>query len=150
MMFRYVGLLAAAAMCVLGCGGNVDGPDGMTRDGVGYCPASGCDNASCIGAQEGARCVGFTTSEDRGWGGYCLSGICTEYVPVVCYIKQPAMTERGCDGSGTVTGGHRIDFEYLGAAESCSGIAGEFGYCAPGSSCQVYDGDTLIGLGVCQ
>lgn len=58
---------------VVGCGGE----SGFSSSGElpPSCPPSGCDNASCVGAKEGAKCLGFTGSEGRGWVGFCVADV---------------------------------------------------------------------------
>lgn len=136
---------------VVGCVGEPEGPPGTSPADLGSCPPSGCSNASCVGAADGARCVGFTAQEQRGWGGYCVAEVCTEYVPVRCSLKvQPPMTVVGCDGSGTVTGGYGVYFKYGDIGAQCVGVEGEYGYCAPGAACAVYNADgAFVGAGTC-
>jgi len=107
---------------------------------------------TCIGAIEGKRCLGWTETEKRGWTGFCVAEVCTEYVPVHCRTATKLIT--GCDGSGKVTEDLSIQFEHEGRIYRCRGDEGEFGYCVAGKACSVLTSEnqnpTLIEIGVCE
>jgi hypothetical protein len=144
-------------VCLLiGCGGS-DVPSvdaGADAETPSDCPAVGCPWYACDRndggfVADGEKCLGYSGARKFGWVGFCLSGVCNEYVPVRCQVPGLEVVV-GCDGSGTVTNGLQVYFRHGETVGQCVGYQGEYGYCGPGDACAVYDGDKKLGQGTCE
>lgn len=125
--------------------------DACTMSGPTYTPkADGtwCTETCGCPQHNGGVCGESNVSCTRG---LCDAGACVDAIPVVCKVGVKTYTR--CD---LTAGDWRISWDGEEPWDSCAAIANDVGYCAPGSTCYVYEGSTgpwlgpVNGTGVCQ